>query len=59
MWLAGDGDGKRVGAGVGGASPRQAVTMLQTQGSKAELLEVCSQEQTGNKLVQSQNVNQH
>ena len=48
MWLAGDGDGK-VGVGV---------TRLQTQGSKTELPEVCSQKQTGNKLVQSQNANQ-
>lgn len=45
MWLAGDGDGK------------EGVTKLQTQGSKTELPEVCSQEQTGKKLVQSQNVN--
>lgn len=48
MWLAGDGDGK-VGVGV---------TRLQTQGRKTELPEVCSQKQTGNKLVQSQNANQ-
>lgn len=47
MWLAGDGDGKR------------DVTKLQTQGSKAELPEVCSQEQRGNKLAQNQNVNRH